>query len=255
MPIELAPSRRVPGRAGRVLATLTLALVPQLVHAQQTPNLSPGDARLDGRRIKPARWTMELVAIRNGKEDPPMHSEQEVRRIEVDGQAALQIVQVFHSPRGTTVDTSVALVDGMKPIRHRSQGVGRVLDLDFAGKVVTGRSAASGASPQSFRNETAEPVFDSGALHIILAAAPLAAGFRARLPMYVHEQGGLLWHDVAVTGEELVQIGKESVPAWQVEVKTSIFNVTYLIGKNGEHLGARATRDNMGFRMVRMPGA
>ncbi len=254
MSIELGWSRRASARAIRLLAVLTLVL-PPMAHGQEAPNLSPGDARLDGRSIKPARWTMELISIRDGKEGPAIHSEQEVRRIEIEGKPALQFVQVFHSPRGTTVDTTVLLVDGLKPVRHRSHSAARVLDLDFAGNVVSGRSASNGAAPQPFRKETTEPVFDSGALDIILAAAPLAAGFRARLPMYVHEQGGLLWHEVEVTGEELVQLAGESVPAWKVDVKTSIFNVTYLIGKNREPLGARATSGNMGFRMVRKPAS
>jgi hypothetical protein len=241
--------------ATRLLAALTLWALPIIGTGQSIPSLCPGSNSLDVSRIKTGRWTIEMVVSQNGQTQPPFQGEQEVRRITTDGKAAFQFVQVFHSPRGANTDTSIVLVDGLAPVRHRGHNSSRDLELNFAGTTVSGRTVVSGAATP-FQRETAQPVFDSSILELVLAAMPLKSGFRARLPMYIHEQNGLVWHDVRVVGEESVPSDGTEVRAWQVEIKTPDFALTYLVNKQTlEPLGARASRENMSFKMSRKPAA
>jgi hypothetical protein len=236
----------------QLASILMVAALPILASGQAPPNLCPGDKSLEANRIKAGRWNMEITATRDGQSQS-LHGLQEISRITVAGKAAIQLVQVYHSPRGTNTDTTIALADGLTPVSHRGHSAARQMELNFAGKSVTGRTVAGGTATP-FQRETAEPVFDSSALDLILTALPLKSGFRARLPMYIHEQNGLVWHDISVVGEESMPMGSAAVPVWQVEVKTPTFNITYLIGKQTQDaLGMRSSSGNMSFQMVRRP--
>ncbi|MGH7459756.1 MAG: hypothetical protein ACREMA_01850, partial [Longimicrobiales bacterium] len=206
---------RTPG-----LFAVALSALPGLAAAQAVNTLGPGDSQLDGKRIKPGRWKLEMMVTRDGQTQSSMHGEQEIRRVIIDGKPALELVQVFHSPRGTRTDTTRILAAGLTPISHRSYGMGASKELNFTGRIVSGSMASNGVSSVPFRKETEQPTFDSAALELVIAAAPLGAGFRARMPMYVHEQNGLVWHDIAVTGEESVDASGSAIPVWRVEVKT-----------------------------------
>ncbi|MGH7460186.1 MAG: hypothetical protein ACREMA_04040 [Longimicrobiales bacterium] len=236
----------------QLIAALLLAAWPILARGQSPATLCPGDKSLNESRIKAGRWNLQVTAKRAGQAES-MHGQQEIRRITVAGKPAFQLVQVYHSTRHTATDTTVMLAEGLVPVSHRSHSNRRQLDLNFAGRSVTGRTVTGGTATP-FQRETAEPVFDSSALELILAAVPLKSGFRTRMPMYIHEQNGLVWHDLTVLGEESVQMGSAAVPAWQVEVKTPTFNITYLISKQTQDaLGMRTSNANMSFQMKREP--
>ena len=81
--------------------TFALFALPGLASAQTATTIAPGDARLDGNRIKPGRYSMELLVTQGGKEQQSAPADAEIKRITVDGKAALHFVQVYQSPRGT----------------------------------------------------------------------------------------------------------------------------------------------------------
>jgi hypothetical protein len=232
------------------VALICLAAVLR-VQTQEPQVIRPGDRALDVARLQPGRWTMEMQVVRDGAGQSVGRSEVELKRVERDGQSALLLTQVMTSPRGTMTDSVLLTRDGLRPISHRSRAPMRVLELDFENLKVTGKTGPAD-KVESFTRAVAELPFDAGAMDIVFQALPLKADYRARLPMYIHEMGGLVWHNLAVTGETEAVLGGVKVPAWQMKVATDTYSATYTMAKEtGAVLGIEAERQGVIVRVAR----
>jgi hypothetical protein len=177
-------------------------------------------------------------------------TESELRSLEREGRPALLLVQTTTSPRGTMVDSVIMWRDGLRPMAHRSHGP-RTLEIDFKAKTATGKIGAAD-SVQSFSRELSELPFDAGAMDLIFQSIALQGDSRVRLPMYIHELGGLVWHDLIVIGETEIERGSVKTPAWKAKVTTPTFGATYTIAKDdGTVLGVEVERQGTILRVSR----
>jgi hypothetical protein len=128
-------------------------------------------------------------------------------------------VQSLRSPvMGNSTDTVVVLRQTLAPVRHRSVNARRTMSLDFDRATVKGAVTPAGGAAQPVDVTGGEPMFDAGVLELVLRSLPLADGYAAKLPVYVHEAGGAVSVTVRVTGSERITLADgTSVDSWVVE--------------------------------------
>jgi hypothetical protein len=135
------------------------------------------------------------------------------------GRQLLVSTRTFNAPTGPGIDSSIADAKTLMPVRHVGIHPSRTMILNFSGSRVRGTYAAESQPVRAIDHPMEARPYDSSLYDLVIASLPLAPGYRARLPVYVYEQGGLVWYDVAVTGREPLDLSDGSrIDAWAVEV-------------------------------------
>ncbi|MFN2567200.1 MAG: alpha/beta fold hydrolase, partial [Gemmatimonadaceae bacterium] len=196
--------------------TLRVAAEPK---AAEPVAVKIGDAALNTSRLGPTSRSWRLVLVQGGQEREVGTSRSEVTETTVNGAPALQIVQSLSSPMlGTSSDTIVVLRQTLAPVRRRSINARRTMSLDFDRATVKGTVTPAGGAAQPVSVTAAEPLFDSGAIDLVVRSLPLAEGYAAVFPAYLHEAGGSVNVTARVTGSERVTLADgTAVDAWVVE--------------------------------------
>ena len=105
---------------------------------------------------------------------------------------------------GTMLDSSIADRATLLPRTHHTTSAARTMQLEFSPGNVVGQFVARGKAPAEIKEKVSEGVFDSSMLDVLVAALPLDAGYKARLPVFLWEAGGEIDAEVVVTGSEMV---------------------------------------------------
>ncbi len=178
-----------------------------------------------------------MILVQGGQEREVGTVTEQVALTTVGGQPALQYVQAVQSPMlGAGGDTVVLVRQTLAPLTHRSTDARRTMALDYAGARVTGRVTPAGGAATAVDAALPAPVFDGATVDLVLSALPLAAGYAVKLPVYLHEAGGLVWVTARVTGSEDVEAGGAQVAAWRVECEIAKRQVTYWIAQEGREV-------------------
>jgi hypothetical protein len=223
------------------------------LQAQEPPVVLPGDPQLNASQIKPGRWTMEMRMTRPGAPEAVRSAQYELTKSTVKGKPALVYTMTLETPRGAMVDSTIVLESGLQPVQHRGHSPMRTLELNFDGVHVTGQYIEPNGSPKPIHSMGEQRVFDSAAVDLILMSLPLKTGYRARIPAYVYENGGAVWHELEVLREYEAESSSGKVPAYEVAVRTPEFSASYTIAKNSHVLiGTAATRGEMQFKVTRI---
>ena len=178
--------------------------------------------------VEPARLTayhqsFRVLQVTQGTEKQVATVEDQV--ILTDSQVIR--VQSVTDPGGVMLDSSAADRATLKPQWHRSYSRQRTLRLDFAAKRVTGSYAARGDSATAISESVNAGVFDASMLDLVIAALPLAEGYRGQVPVFLLEAGGEIPAEVAVTGSEVLG-GRD---AWAVDVTLKGKTAKYHVAK------------------------
>ncbi|HEU5050883.1 MAG TPA: hypothetical protein VFU00_11190 [Gemmatimonadales bacterium] len=217
-------------RPALALGTILLLAAPLAAARAQEPTppaVRAGDEAVDGRRLSLGSSSYRLVMRENGKELGGATIRIVVSAADAAGEAGLLIVKTVESPRGTIFDTSLVRRRTLQPVWHHSTQPTRRMRLDFRADSVTGAVTPNEGAPVPVAHGTAEPTFDSAVLEQVIGSLPLAAGYAARIPFYIHEAGGLVWYGVRVAGEESVTgFGGQPAIAWRVAVDAMDRTVT-----------------------------
>jgi dipeptidyl aminopeptidase/acylaminoacyl peptidase len=196
--------------------TLRVAAEPKMA---EPVAVRVGDASITTSHLRPASHSWRVVLVQGGQEREVGTARSEVTETTVEGAPALQIVQSLSSPMmGNSTDTVVVLRQTVAPVRHRSTNARRTLSLDFERGTVKGTMTPAGGTAQPVSVTGAEPLFDSGALEMVVRSLPLAEGYAATFPVYLHEAGGAVTVTARVTGSERVTLADGTVvDSWVVE--------------------------------------
>jgi dienelactone hydrolase len=206
-----------------------------------------GDASLTTSHLKPVARTWRLLLVQGGQEREVGTARSEVTETTANGEPALQIVQLLSSPMmGNSTDTVVVLRQTLAPVSHRSVNARRTMSLDFDRGTVKGTVTPAGGAAQAV-NLTGAPLFDSGVIELVLRSLPLAEGYAATLPAYLHEGGGRVSVTARVTGSERVTLADGSiVDSWVVE--------SDMMGQKIRQYIAKDSRDVVRTVIVAGPG-
>jgi dipeptidyl aminopeptidase/acylaminoacyl peptidase len=225
--------------------TLRVASEPKMA---EPVAVGVGDASVTTSHVRPVTHTWRLVLVQGGQEREVGTSRSEVTEVTVGGAPALQIVQSVSSPMmGNGSDTVVVLRQTLAPVRHRSVNARRTLSLDFDRGTVKGTVTPAGGAAQPVSVTGAEPVFDAGALELVLRSLPLAEGYAAKFPAYAHEAGGTVAVTARVTGSERVTLADGTVvDTWVIE--------SDMMGRKVRQYVAKDSREGVRTVIVAGPG-
>lgn len=215
-------------------ATRRLGIRPERFAAEHVPltpwstieSLHPDEAPAatrdvpDATKLRTGRLAFATVVTRNDEREERGESVVNVTRGTYGGRPALIAVRRFDTPTGPAVDSSMADAATLAPIRHVGVHSSRTMILDFDGADVTGSYAAAGEPVRPIHQTFPVRPWDSSLYDFVIAALPLEAGYVARIPFYVWEQGGLVWYTARVTGTESLVLRDGTVaPAWTLDIE------------------------------------
>lgn len=248
--------KRIAGILKTWLVPLALFVATHAAEAQPMEGartVRPGDALVDGTRIRPGAWEMRYLSVVDGREQEMGRMHHELTVLDQGGHPLLRSIQAFHGPNGTGADTVVAERASLTPRSHRSSHGASSLALDFEGRRVRGKAVSNGAAPKVDERTLDAPVFDANFLEIVLGSLPLEEGLHVGIPTYVHEQKEPMWFDARVAGVERVEIDGVAAPAWAVVLTMPKGTGTFWIDRDTRQLvkGEVTSPEGRQFRMVR----
>ena len=195
--------------AGAAGAQTTKNTTPAPTAPPRAPAPSLPPVRPDGKLVTPYHRSFRMVMSRNGKEQDVGGLDDQVTIGEHNGKPAIIRVQNVEGPTGVMTDTAVADAATLTPRWHSSTSERRRLRLEFAPGRVTGNFRESGDAGFPIDQKFTDSLYDSNMLDVVLAALPLASGYRGHMTVYLYEAGGPTPVDVEVTGSDKVN-GKET---------------------------------------------
>ena len=195
--------------------------------------IAAGDSIVRGDLIARATVRKRMVLVRGDSEHVVGWLTQTIGRSRWSGRRALLSVQTFADTGGviTTTDSAWAEPQHLRPLAQRSHGSHREMRLDFHGDSVTGQVLPDSGGSAAIAADPGLPVFDANTVDLVIAALPLAPGFRAKLPTYIYEEGGGVWYEITAVRSDTATIAGERRAVWLVSVTTGTKVVRYTIDR------------------------
>lgn len=217
--------------------------------------IRPGDAAIDGARIRPGVWETRYVRVTAGQEQEVGIVTHELTVLRQDGEPLLRSVQTFRGARGGGVDTATAVLSSLGPRTHRSNHGGATLALDFEGLRVRGRAVSAAGEHKAGDRTLDAPVFDSNFLELVLGSLPLAEGLHVTIPTYVHQKPEPAWFEARVAGQQPIALDDVTSTAWAVHLTYEQGRGTFWIDIDSRQMvkGVMTSPDGTEIRMLRVP--
>ena len=247
--------RRASWLAGVILLIAVRAAGAQTSKSPATtpPPQSPGPALAPARPVPalvtPYHHRFRMVMSRGGRDQDVGSLDDQVILGQHEGKPAIIRVQNVEGAAGVMTDTAVADAATLAPRWHSSASQGRTLRLDFAPRRVTGALTKSGDGPLPIDQQVPDSLYDSNMLDVVLSALPLAAGYRARMTIYLYEAGGPTPVDVEVTGSEKV----DGVDTWITGVTIGGRTARYYVGKTTHQVARIVSTPGPGMEIRIVP--
>lgn len=133
------------------------------------------------------------------------------------GHPAILFVRTTPTPQGDIVDSVLLFRHTLAPVWEHSHQPTKTMLLDFSDSAVTGEWAPADSAMRSVHHPIPRPVFNATAQGLLLGSLPLAEGYRALVPIYSFELGGMELDtlDVVGTGPVKLRSGGER-EAWKI---------------------------------------
>lgn len=225
--------------------TAALSATPRIIETPlAVPRPTPGVRRYHMTATRPGDTAQVEIGTRTVERDDAT----------VGGARLIRRVLSFVSPRGTVIDSTVCHAESLAPVSERSHQPTKTMSLDFAGARVTGTVAPKDSAAHHVDMDTTVPVFNSTDADLVVASLPLADGYRAVLPFYTYELGGLERDTVTVLRSEKFVGPDGERKAWVAQLADPFLHITYWIDADSrEILQAEFARrkDGMVMRMTR----
>ena len=195
--------------------------------------IAAGDSIVGGGLIREGTVRKRMALVRGDSEQVVGWLTQTIGRSRWRGRRALLSVQTFADTGGvtTTTDSAWAEPRHLRPLAQRSHGSHREMRLDFHGDSVTGQVLPDTGGSTAIAAGPGLPVFDANTVDLVIAALPLAPGFRAKLPAYIYEEGGGVWYEITAVRSDTATIAGDRRAVWLVSVTTGTRVIRYTIDR------------------------
>ena len=204
-----------------------MLMLPAAALTLASDTITAGDSSVRGDSLLLGTTIKQLVLEDSAGRQVVGRLVQELSAATIDGRKGVLSVQTFDLGGKQTVDSSFADRRTLAPILQRSHNTSRVMTLDFTPRRVTGTVVPTTGDRKSIDHAVARPTFDANVADLVYAALPLADGFSTVVPVYIYEEGGLVWNDVSVSAA--APVAGEAV--WLVRVHSASRDVEYWIGR------------------------
>lgn len=154
------------------------------------------------------------------------------RFVEHEGSPAILLVRSFPTPRGTILDSVLALRNTLAPVWQHSHQPTKTMLLAFSDSGVTGEWAPTDSAMRALHHPTPRPVYDATDQQMLIASLPLVDGYRALIPIYTFELGGMELDTLQVIGtERMTAPSGASRDAWKVSFGDPFITATFWVDR------------------------
>jgi hypothetical protein len=173
---------------------------------------------IDADRVKPGRFEYVTRLSIQGN-DIEIPAKREIAHSELDGRAVIEVTSKSSSPMGEATDRQVVDAGTLRPISRRAEQGPATISADFDSRRVSGQIDA-GAQQIPIDIELEAPIYGGeAALELVLTALPLAEGYRTPIRFAeIGMQQRVRHFNLAVTGQESVDVEAGTFEAWRVEL-------------------------------------
>lgn len=163
-----------------LLPLVLLAIAPFVGTTQNT--LTPSAKSFEKKWIKNTSYQMTWFAL---KDTAKFEMGKVITQISIDKKNLLVVTNVnMKNMKTTWVDSTIAEIKTLQPIRHTSLNIQRDMILNF-GKVVTGTYNDKMKKEKSVINDTTKTAyFDSNLYPVLIGWLPLAEGYKQDISIY-----------------------------------------------------------------------
>ena len=209
-----------------VLAAALLAAPPARLPAQGE---TASALRVDGGLLRAGVDSLDVYVVRGGDTIRTGRLRDELRVVR-DGAGRELWERVYVSADralGDQVDTIADVRATLAPVRLRSRATGAEEALDFAAGGVAGWVRLADGDSVAVRAALAAPAYNSASFDLVLRAAPLAAGWRAEVPVFLTSTRAVAALRARVAGVEAV----DGRPCWRVAAEFAGTPVTFWVDR------------------------
>jgi hypothetical protein len=155
-----------------------------------------------------------------------------IRFMEHEGSPAVLLVRSFPTPSGEILDSALALRHTLAPVWQHSHQPTKTMLLAFSDSGVTGEWAPTDSAMRTLHHPTPRPVYDATDQEMLIASLPLADGYRALIPIYTFELGGMELDTLHVIGTERMTVpGGALRDAWKVGFGDPFITATFWVDR------------------------
>lgn len=174
--------------------------------------------------------------------------------VEHEGIPAVLLVRTFPTPQGEIVDSAMALRHTLAPVWQHSHQPTKTMLLTFSDSGVSGEWARTDSGMRAVHHPTERAVFDATGQDLLISSLPLAEGYRALIPMYTFELGGMELDTLHVVGTDRVSAPDGTMrEAWKVSFGDPFITSTIWVDRESSRIlreDVVSRRNGMLFREV-----
>jgi hypothetical protein len=217
-------------------ALLLLALLATTLRVDAQAVIEPGSPLLKMDRLTASIDSFRIESSARGQKRVTTMV-RVVERALVDGRDVLVFAQRYHTPQGTTVDTSWVDAGTLAPVRYFADVYGEIQAFTFNGRSGSGTVTPKDSASRPVSVSNASPFFNAVALDLLYNALPWSADFATSAVIYNPPRAAFTV-SLRVTGEEDLPLAAGgSVKAWVVEYQLGPGKQTLWVDQsNGDFL-------------------
>jgi hypothetical protein len=224
------------------LAVPTLLLLAfSHAHAQQQIS------GIDGRLLRTGVDSLAIYVVRGNDTTRTGMLWDQLETVEIGGRPALQrVYRTEDRYLGTRLDTIVDELPTLAPIRSWS-GSGHMLEsLDFGAGRVRGWMRVGNRDSVSLDAEISGTTYNSATFDLLVRAAPLRDGWRAKVPAFLAMTRGVVSLTAQVAGMDRIGTGT----CWRVDAVFTGMPVTFWVDQESRRLCQQVMHLQTGIKIL-----
>lgn len=234
------------------IALACCALLAPGARAQSTG--TPADVRLD--RLSPGSDSLYVYIVQRNGQTYAGTVHDELRAVEQNGSPALlRVYRTNLGMLGVRVDTMISAVPSGATLYASSTG-SNPWRARYAADSVTGMRTDERGTSRPISRAFRGPAYEGSMFDVMLRAAPLAQGYRLKVPAYSALMDSVMTLTATVAGSDPVEVEEGgSVDAWRVDVDFAGLEVTMWIDRKTRALVRQSiqTSPYSSMLMTRVP--
>jgi Prolyl oligopeptidase family len=195
------------------------------------PSERPAPAVFVPAQLKPGRFSYRLTGTMQGRS---ISATSDLVVAQTKGKPTWTITDQDLLPFGTVKDRMTLDGATLSPISRSIEQGPMNIELTYGPTGVRGTIRAGQVVPLNAKSDG--PVAADGiSLGIILGTLPLSPTYKASIATFNIQGGKVTPKTISVVGEEKVEVAKEPIDAWKVEIKGDGLNAVACVEKSGAH--------------------
>lgn len=224
--------------------------------------ITPGNNSLNTDKLKNYKIKYDFFSYKEGVENKIGELEDEFITMPNSGEKlGLRVCNITFGAN-KILDSGLFVLDGLKPIYHRSMQTKKRIALDFNNELVTGKIlffTEKGDSSEVINYISKTALFDSYYEDLIAKTIRFKKGLVFKFPEYIYERGGLVWSGGQVADKLKIsnKNGNTDV-AWKILFFENdhdgniVRTTTYLVNADNREIISREYKTKTGLILMKL---